>query len=85
VQVGDIEALREFYRSMVARIQQKPAKLLAKEWIKLIHPRKTSTHPYTGEMETAPLWWPRQCFDGSPMRHKEPDHLYKLGQLLPPV
>ncbi|VEU22448.1 DEKNAAC103602 [Brettanomyces naardenensis] len=52
-------------------LQQIPCKLLAKQWIKLIEPRKQSTHPYNKGESTRPSWWPDDA------RHKEPDHLKK--------
>jgi len=51
--------------------QQIPCKILAKQWIKIIEPRKQSRHPYNQGDKAKPYWWP------SSARHKEPDHLKK--------
>lgn len=65
-------------------VQQVCCRIVGKEWIKLIHPKKQSTHPYngknprTGEQgdseDTKPPYWP------SNVRHREPDHINKDGK-----
>lgn len=52
-------------------LQQIPCKLLAKQWIRVIEPRKQSRHPYNRGEKSKPYWWPTNA------RHKEPDHLKK--------
>ncbi len=51
--------------------QQIPCKILAKQWIKIVEPRKQSRHPYNQGDKAKPYWWPDSA------RHKEPDHLKK--------
>lgn len=65
-------------------VQQVSCRTIAKEWIKLIHPKKQSTHPYNGKNprtgergdpdSTKPSYWPRDVI------HKEPDHINKQGK-----
>ncbi|KAH8648591.1 hypothetical protein BX600DRAFT_442877 [Xylariales sp. PMI_506] len=79
IMIGDSERIWEFYEQRFKNCQQKACKLIAKAWIKVIEPKKQSTHPYTGKDEKAPEWWPQRWGDGKDdkVRHKEPDHLYK--------
>lgn len=65
-------------------VQQVSCRVIAKEWIKTIHPKKQSTHPYNGKNprtgqkgdsdSTKPPYWPRDVI------HKEPDHIIKDGK-----
>lgn len=65
-------------------VQQVSCRVIAKEWIKTIHPKKQSTHPYNGKNprtglkgdsdSTKPPYWPRDVI------HKEPDHIVKDGE-----
>lgn len=64
-------------------VQQVSCRVIAKEWIKTIHPKKQSTHPYNGKNPrtgdrgdpelTKPPYWPKDVI------HKEPDHINKEG------
>lgn len=64
-------------------VQQVSCRIIAKEWIKLIHPKKQSTHPYNGKdpktglrgdpNSTRPEYWPKD------VKHREPDHINKDG------
>lgn len=74
----------DWYKSAFRAIQQSLCRLVAKEWIKYIHPKKQSTHPYNGKVagrsvngdseSTKPPYWPKD------VRHKEPDHISKDGE-----
>lgn len=63
-------------------LQQLACRTMAKEWIKVIHPKKQSTNPYNGKRlkagqtdsnpeSTKPEYWPKDVI------HKEPDHINK--------
>lgn len=62
-------------------VQQVSCRVIAKEWIKTIHPKKQSTHPYNGKNprtgekgdsnSTKPPYWPKNVI------HREPDHINK--------
>lgn len=85
IEVQETEAITAWMREAFAAVQQQACRLLAKEWIKVIQPKKQSTNPYNGKragMEnpspelTKPLYWPPS------VEHKEPDHLKSPGKLL---
>jgi hypothetical protein len=74
---------KKWFRSAFELIQQAACRDIAKEWIKSIHPKKQSTHPYNGHLQgqkkgcperTKPPYWPRD------VKHKEPDHIGKKGK-----
>ncbi|ETI23529.1 hypothetical protein G647_05331 [Cladophialophora carrionii CBS 160.54] len=80
IRVDDDKALAEWYRDAFLGLQQVSCRLVAKIWIKKIHPKKQSTHPYNGQMprnttpdsdRTRPPYWPID------VRHREPDHIGK--------
>ncbi|KAL9047132.1 MAG: hypothetical protein Q9214_000213 [Letrouitia sp. 1 TL-2023] len=48
IKIGDKEAVERFYEISFTRIGQANLKGILKAWIKVIHPRKQSTHPYNG-------------------------------------
>jgi hypothetical protein len=75
----------DFYEQRFKSCQQSACKLIAKAWVKVLAPKKQSTHPYTGSDERAPDWWPKPwgVSKEERVRHKEPDHLYKRGLLKP--
>ncbi|CAK7263439.1 hypothetical protein SEPCBS119000_000491 [Sporothrix epigloea] len=79
VRIGDAEAVWSIYDQRFRGLQQTACKLIAKAWVKLVEPKKQSTHPYTGSDEKAPDWWPKPWGPtrDEKVRHKEPDHLYK--------
>lgn len=85
LRIGDEEAIWDFYEQRLKDCQQNACKLMAKAWIKIIEPKKQSSHPYTKGEETAPDWWPKPYFDRNgtkrAVRHKEPDHLRKGERL----
>jgi hypothetical protein len=66
-----------YLTAKVTELQQNVCKLLAKAWIKVIEPKKPTTHPYAGGDATKPTWWPAH------VRHKEPDTLLKPGARAP--
>ncbi|GAM36073.1 hypothetical protein TCE0_018r04877 [Talaromyces pinophilus] len=84
LEIGDTKKVTEFYTMAFKRLQQINCRLLAKNFIKLIEPRKQVRHPYNGGRrpggapgergdpeDTKPDWWPRDVI------HKEPDHIKK--------
>lgn len=83
ITISDDKELWAFYEQRFKNIQQSACKLIAKAWVKAVEPKKQSTHPYTGSDEKAPDWWPKPWgpTKDERVRHKEPDHLYKRGQL----
>jgi len=77
---GDWE---KWFNDAFRAVQQVSCRVIAKEWIKTIHPKKQSTHPYNGKNPrtreigdpnlTKPPYWPKDVI------HKEPDHINKEG------
>ncbi|WFD30348.1 hypothetical protein MSPP1_001366 [Malassezia sp. CBS 17886] len=53
------------------QLQQVMCKMIAKEWIKAVEPKKQTKWPYNKGDDGRPPWWPA-C-----VRHREPDHLMK--------
>lgn len=86
LKIGDTEAVYNYYEQAFKSCQQSACKLIAKAWVKVLAPKKQSTHPYTGSDERAPDWWPKPWGTSKEerVRHKEPDHLYKRGKLREP-
>ncbi|WFC94358.1 hypothetical protein MBRA1_000988 [Malassezia brasiliensis] len=60
-----------FLEMRFGQLQQVMCKMIAKEWIKVIEPKKQTRYPYNKGEEAKPSWWPKD------VRHKEPDHLMK--------
>lgn len=87
LQIGNTEDVERFYDQRFKNCQQTACKLMAKAWVKAVEPKKQSTHPYTGSDEKAPDWWPKPWgpTKEDKVRHKEPDHLYKRGEIKPEV
>jgi hypothetical protein len=83
IRINDSKGLWNFYDQRFKSCQQSACKLIAKAWVKLVEPKKQSTHPYTGSDEKAPDWWPKPwgTTKEDKVRHKEPDHLYKRGEI----
>ncbi|KEF60596.1 uncharacterized protein A1O9_02157 [Exophiala aquamarina CBS 119918] len=78
VEVQETEQLEKWFREAFLTMQQVACRLVAKVWIKKIHPKKQSTHPYNGGMprdqppdsnRTRPPYWPIGVI------HREPDHI----------
>jgi len=73
----------KWFNDAFRAVQQVSCRVIAKEWIKIIHPKKQSTHPYNGKNPktreigdpnlTKPPYWPKDVI------HKEPDHINKEG------
>lgn len=63
----------QYYERRLEDIQQNACKLICKNWIKIIEPKKQINYPYNGGEATKPGWWPQA------IRHREPDHLSKQG------
>ncbi|KAH6694654.1 hypothetical protein VD0002_g7085 [Verticillium dahliae] len=79
LKIGDTDEVRKFYDQRFRNCQQTACKLIAKAWVKVVEPKKQTNHPYTGQEEKAPDWWPKPwgTTKEEKVRHKEPDHLYK--------
>ncbi|KAM0334169.1 hypothetical protein ACHAQA_001189 [Verticillium albo-atrum] len=79
LKIGNSEEVWDFYDQRFRNCQQTACKLIAKAWVKVVEPKKQTNHPYTGQEEKAPDWWPRPwgLTKDERVRHKEPDHLYK--------
>ncbi|GAP89238.1 hypothetical protein SAMD00023353_1200400 [Rosellinia necatrix] len=80
IMIGDSDALYAFYDNYFRCCQQTACKTIAKAWIKIVAPKKQSTHPYTRGDKSRPDWWPKVYFNvGEETRHKlphrEPDHI----------
>lgn len=82
LKVGDEKDLWNLYEQRFKNCQQTACKLIAKAWVKVVEPKKQTNHPYTGQDEKAPDWWPKPWgpTKEEKVRHKEPDHLYKRGK-----
>lgn len=79
--IGDGAEVQEFYMQRFREMQQTTCKVIAKAFVKLVEPKKQSSHPYTKGNEGAPPWWPStEGPDG--VIHKEPDHLLRGRRLL---
>lgn len=83
VEIGDRQAIDTFYHKAWKAFQQINCRIVAKQYVKVIEPRKQVKHPYNGGKPTSetkgdasltkPEWWPAD------IRHKEPDHLKTPG------
>lgn len=84
LRINEAERIWHIYDLRFRGLQQTACKLIAKAWVKLVEPKKQSTHPYTGSDEKAPDWWPKPWGStrDEKVRHKEPDHLYKKGKFI---
>lgn len=84
LRIGNDKDVWEFYEQRFKNCQQTACKLIAKAWVKVVEPKKQTNHPYTGQDEKAPDWWPKPWgpTKEEKVRHKEPDHLYKRGKYL---
>lgn len=77
------DSWEKWFNDAFRAVQQVSCRIIAKEWIKTIHPKKQSTHPYNGKNPrtgdrgdpelTKPSYWPKDVI------HKEPDHINKEG------
>jgi hypothetical protein len=68
-----LKEVEQYYENRFNDIQQNACKLVCKNWVKLIEPKKQVNHPYNAGEASRPDWWP------SIARHREPDHLSKQG------
>jgi hypothetical protein len=75
IRLSDAEAVAQYYEDVFKGIQQLALKLILKEWIKVIEPKKQKNFPYKKEIR--PTWWPDAA------AYKEPDHI-KLDGWCPP-
>lgn len=75
LRIGDSGKIHAFYTAAFRRFHQGNCRILAKEWIRFIEPKKQVRYPYKGDRETGdpeltkPPWWPAGVL------HKEPDHV----------
>lgn len=67
--------LASWYEERFNQLPQKTSKIILRTIIRELEPMKVNHWPYTGGQDSKPPWWP----DG--VRHKEPDHLLKQGEL----
>ncbi|KAH9884580.1 hypothetical protein F4778DRAFT_787687 [Xylariomycetidae sp. FL2044] len=79
ITIGSEKETWDFYEQRFKNCQQNFCKIVAKAWIKLVEPKKQSTHPYTKSEESQPEWWPKRSEmpPGQRCRHIEPDHSSK--------
>ncbi|KPI37762.1 uncharacterized protein AB675_77 [Cyphellophora attinorum] len=79
--ISDETAQERWFAAAFKAVQQIGCRTMAKVWIKKIHPKKQSTHPYNGNVprdsiadanRTKPPYWPHDT-----VKHKEPDHIDK--------
>lgn len=73
------EGVDAYYNARFAALQQATCKLVVKNWIKVIEPKKQMKFPYNKGEDLKPQWWPEG------VRHREPDHLSKQGGSLASV
>jgi len=73
--IGNHAEVTSFLETRFRQLQQLCCKIVAKAWIKVIEPKKQTRFPYNRGDESKPDWWPED------VRHKEPDHLMKPGNL----
>ncbi|WFD23142.1 hypothetical protein MEQU1_001828 [Malassezia equina] len=71
IELKDEDARTAFLELRFSQLQQVMCKMIAKEWIKVIEPKKQTRFPYNKGEAGRPGWWPVG------VRHKEPDHLMK--------
>lgn len=71
LELKDQAARTEFIELRFSQLQQVMCKMIAKEWVKVIEPKKQTRFPYNKGEAGKPAWWPVD------VRHKEPDHLMK--------
>lgn len=87
LRIGNTEEVAKFYAQRFKDLQQSACKVVAKAFVKAIEPKKQTNYPYTKGLERAPPWWPPMPSGGEKqekcVRHKEPDHLYKKGRMIP--
>ncbi|AEO68857.1 uncharacterized protein THITE_130193 [Thermothielavioides terrestris NRRL 8126] len=83
IEIGDSEAVRQYYEQCFKCLQQTACKIIAKYIIKLIAPKKQANNPYTRGDATAPAWWPKPWGTGEKdkVRHVEPDHQWKKERI----
>lgn len=76
--IGDTEAFKKFLRRRFNELTMKPLRDIAKEWIKLIEPRRLGHwgkyHNMKPSEAKTPPWWPQDVI------YKEPSHLTKEGE-----
>ena len=82
MEIGNEEEVEKFYGVRFKDMQQSACKVMGKAFVKLVEPKKQTHHPYTKGDEKAPMWWPPTTgAEAVRVRHKEPDHLLKPGEI----
>jgi hypothetical protein len=93
LKIADENAVMAYYKQILADGQQTLCKKLAKWWIRAINPNKQTNYPYAKGSEKKPPWWPltppknavgvasKGTAENGLVRHKEPDHLAKPGNI----
>lgn len=85
IAADDDEGWKLWFQNAFKLLRQLACRDIAREWIRVIHPRKQATHPYNGRLlgnkelapeVTKPPYWPME------VKHKEPDHISKEGREL---
>lgn len=71
IELKNEKARTDFIELRFSQLQQVMCKMIAKEWVKVIEPKKQTRFPYNKGEAGKPAWWPVD------VRHKEPDHLMK--------
>ncbi|KAK3897348.1 hypothetical protein C8A05DRAFT_19868 [Staphylotrichum tortipilum] len=71
--ITDSDAVRNFYTRRFECIQQQTCRVIAKDFIKVLCPKKQASNPHTKGDSSAPAWWPKEK-----VQHVEPDHLTRL-------
>jgi Protein of unknown function (DUF2841) len=80
IKISDEDEVVKFYECRFNDLQQSACKVLGKTFVKLIEPKKQTNHPYSKGDKAAPDWWPPTTGHGR-VRHLEPDHLLKPGEI----
>ena len=78
--IGDGVEVERFFSLRFKDMHQSSCKVIAKAFVKLLEPKKQAHYPYAKGDTNAPPWWP-DTKGANAVRHKEPDHLLKPGEL----
>ena len=78
--ISDEAGVECFYLVRFKEMQQSACKIMGKAFVKFVEPKKQSHYPYSKGDIAAPPWWPDTKGNRS-VRHKEPDHLLRPGEL----
>lgn len=80
--IGDIEALKVFFRQRIDELTMKPVRGMVTSWVKQLEPKRKGGYgpyhkmlPSDAPEDATPPWWPRN------VPYIEPAHLDKDGKL----